>query len=119
MNTDERQVLVTSWLTMQRNWWAFEELHRQLKNEPQEGWLTLLCLIEAAEGPEMLETIGAGPLEDLLRSHAEGFITSVEFEAAKNSKLRISLSHVWVRHKDHEITRRLVALGCQLIAEPA
>ena len=119
MNTDERQVLVTSWLTMQRNWWAFEELHRQLKNEPQEGWLTLLCLIEAAEGPEMLETIGAGPLEDLLRVLPDWFIASVEVEAGKNSKLRMSLSHVWVRQRSHEITQRLVALGCQHIPEPA
>ena len=119
MNADERQVLANSWLTMQRNLWALEALHRQLKEQPQEAWLTLLCVIETAEDPEMLETIGAGPLEDLLRSHAEEFIASVELEAASNSKLRIALSHVWVRRKrDHEITQRLVALGCQFIGEP-
>jgi hypothetical protein len=120
MNADERQVLATSWLTMQRNWWALEALHRQLKEQPQDAWLTLLCVIDMAEDPEMLETIGAGPLEDLLRSHAEAVIASVELEAVNNSKLRIALGHVWVRRKrDHEITQRLLALGCQFIAEPA
>jgi hypothetical protein len=120
MNADERQVLATSWLTMQRHWWALEALHRQLKEQPQEAWLTLLCVIETAEDAEMLQTIGAGPLEDLLRSHAEALIASVELEAVANSKLRIALSHVWVRRKrDLEITQRLLALGCQFIGEPA
>ena len=120
MNADERRVLASSWLTMKRNWWALEALHRQLEGEPQDAWLTLLCVIVTADDLEMLGTIGAGPLEDLLRLYAEAVIASVELEAVNNSKLRIALSHVWVRRKrDHEITRRLLALGCQFIAEPA
>ena len=111
---------MTAWLTMRRSWWAMEALHRQIEKLPEEAWQTLLCLIEEAEGPEMLETIGAGPLEDLLRSHAKALIESVELEAARNARLRITLGRVWVRSKkDDETVRRLVALGCQPIPPEA
>jgi len=115
MNAEERKTLVTSWLAWRHNYWASEALHRQIAKQPQEAWLTLLGLIDAVEGEDLLEFIGAGPLEDLFRAHADELIALVESEASGNTKLRVALGNVWVQARPEPVVARLAALGCQLI----
>lgn len=118
MSTDEHRALAASWLMMQRHRWAGEALHRQIKEAPHDAWLTLLCIVDAAADAAMLETIGAGPLEDLVRAHADALVASIEHEAQSNAKLRVALGHVWVRRGPGETVRRLLALGCVPIVPP-
>jgi hypothetical protein len=118
MDTNERRNLVTSWLALRRNWWAMEALHRQIEKEPQEAWQSLLGLLEAADN-ELLETIGAGPLEDFLRAHAREFVAVLESEAGHNAKLRTALERVWIPRGEDEVTLRLVKLGCKPVEAAA
>ena len=113
MNSDHRD-LVDAWLNVQRNWWATEALHEHLKRQSEQAWPILLALLEAADSAELLEDIGAGPLEDFLRDHGAKVIDTVEAEAERNEKLMRALSNVWLSHSKDVTTTRLVALGCQL-----
>ena len=65
----------------------------------------------------MLETVGAGPLEDLLRKHGSALIDRAEKEYVANAKLRTALGSVWLPRQDSPVTARLVGIGCLLLRE--
>jgi hypothetical protein len=108
--------LVDAWLTVQRNWWAYVEVREQIAQKPSAAWLTILALVTKADTPELLEDIGAGPLEDFLKLHGESFIEQLEHEAGTSKNLRDALGHVWLRVDENEAVPRLVGLGCQTVA---
>src|SRR5438552_228594 len=81
--------LVKAWLDDRQ--WARE---MEWRLDAQQKWEFIKALVAAAPDKAALGSIGAGPLEDLLYSNAEGFIERVEREAAANEKFRFSLSIV-------------------------
>jgi hypothetical protein len=109
-----RDALITAWLTYQRNWWAFEALNDQIRENPAEAWGTLLALISSAE-PELLESIGAGPLEDFVGDHGDAYIAQIEHEASVNPAFRQALGNVWLKPDENGVIERLVKLGCEVI----
>jgi hypothetical protein len=118
MNSIDRERLVQAWLTFQRNWWSYRALIDLCEKDPDLAWPVLLRVISEAEDQEMLETIGAGPLEDVLRAHGEALVAEVEEESCSNQKLRCALGSVWLPRKDDPVTGRLVKIGCLLLQEP-
>jgi len=117
MTNEEREHLADCWLIMQRHWWAYLQLARTLDEQPEEAWKVLLLLIARAESVDLLETIGAGPLEDLVRNHAESFISRIESEANSNAKFATALGHVWLAPTSDPTVQRLLALGCQPVGK--
>jgi len=117
MKAEDRRALVESWLAYQRHWWAFDVLREQVEQRPEDAWVSLLHLVDAADSAELLEDIGAGPLEDFLKTHGSSFVERVEAEAGKNEKFARAMSHVWLRRTQDPTTIRLVSLGCQLVGE--
>lgn len=117
MTSPDTDRLVAAWLTYQRNWWAYSAMEELCVKDPESALLVLLRMVSAADNNEMLETIGAGPLEDLLQDHGSTVVAQVEAEAASNPKLRIALAHVWLPRSPDPVTARLVALGCDLLRE--
>ena len=113
MTTDDRQRVVAAWLAIQRNWWAYEKLESLCSKDPDEAWKTIVSLVNLAETDCLLGDIGAGPLEDLLRTFGPVLIEQVEIEMANNARLHISLSHVHLSEHDSEVARRLLVLGCK------
>ena len=110
----DRDALVGAWLTFQRNWWAFEALDNQIRNTPADAWATLLALIASAEA-EMLENIGAGPLEDFIGAHGNTYIAQIEREASANPAFRQALGNVWLKPNENDVIERLTTLGCEVI----
>jgi hypothetical protein len=110
----DRNALVTAWLTYQRNWWAFEALDNQIRETPADAWVTLLALIASAE-PEMIGSIGAGPLEDFVGAHGDAYIEEIEHEASVNPAFRQALSNVWLKPNENGVVDRLSKLGCEVI----
>jgi uncharacterized protein DUF6869 len=107
--------LVQSWLTMQRNWWAYEALDRLCHDEPDKAWDLVLAIVDAADSNDLLETIGAGPLENLLDKHAPQLIGRVEAALADHPRLARALTSVWLRDDDSDANRRLVNFGCKVV----
>jgi hypothetical protein len=105
--------LVEAWLTFQRNWWAYEALDRLCAAHPEEAWPLVLALINAADTDELLDSIGAGPLEDLIDKHGDRMIDRIEAAARDNPHLRLALKSVLLRDEASEVARRFVALGCE------
>lgn len=61
-----------------------------------------------------LAYLGAGPIEDLLRVHAERFVSEVETAAEANERFRIALRCVWYGDTDVQIVQRLRRFGDEL-----
>src|SRR5687767_11130920 len=93
---DDRK-LVEAWLTMQRNWWAYETLDRLCDGEPEKAWDLVLAIVDAADSDDLLETIGAGPLENVLDKHAPQLVGRVEAALADHPGLARALTSVWLR----------------------
>src|SRR3954452_14769854 len=117
MPSTEVDELVSAWLTYQRNLWSYSALVDLCTQNPEAAWFVLLRILALVEGDEMLQTIGAGPLEDLLKMHSSTLVARVEAEAAINPKLRTALASVWLARSDDPVTARLVAIGCDLLRE--
>lgn len=107
--------LIEAWLGIQENWWAHDELELLCESNPERGWSVVTELIERAPSREVLKTVAAGPLEDLLRAHASALIDRLESVAAQSSRWQEALAVVRVPDDDQAATRRLIALGCQQV----
>jgi hypothetical protein len=109
--------LAAAWLTYQRNCWSNGALADLCTKDPEAAWGVLLRILGLTHDDEMLQAIGAGPLEDLLRAHASTLVARVEAEATINAKLRTALASVWLPRSQDPVTARLVAIGCDQLRE--
>jgi hypothetical protein len=113
VTTDEQLRLAESWLTVQRNWWASDSIDRLCHEAPLDAWPIILRMVELADDDELLESIGAGPLEDLLEKHAVIFLDDIESRVARDARFRKALSSVWLSERQSAVAKRLLELGCQ------
>ena len=80
---------------------AWVKVDRAVRDDAEEGWRLILELVALAAGnSEALSSIGAGPLEDLMRWHRTPYLDLSEGEAARNQPLADAL-HV-ARYPGHE-----------------
>jgi len=106
--------LVEAWLTYQRNWWAHEAMHDLIKGDPEKALRTIENIAHRAEGDiDLLGTLAAGPLEDLLAAHGQRIIADVEAAAKRDPVIRRCLAGVWQNAMSDEIFARV-----QRAAEP-
>lgn len=78
-----------------RNFWAFEELNRIIREDPETGWKLVLQIVDTDQSPEVMSNLAAGPLEDLIRQHGAAFIERIEREAVSNATFKELLGGVW------------------------
>ena len=114
MNPPDRERLVNAWLTYQKNWWAFEALMKLWLGSPDEALDVIINLARSADDDELVEAVGAGPLEDLIREHGASMIDAIETRAKSDLRFRQALSHVWIAKEDATsfVGQRYIALGC-------
>jgi hypothetical protein len=117
MPTDDYKRIAESWLTVQRHWWAWEAIREVCDSNPREALAIILVLVDQADTAELIETVGAGPLEDLLENHGAAVIDAVESSARDNPSFRTALAHVWLTESagSGAVGERLVALGCRVV----
>ena len=71
---------------------AWIQVDSAVREDPKEGWRLVLELVRLAAGdPVALSSIGAGPLEDLVRFHPNPFLDIAEAEARRNPPLADAL----------------------------
>ena len=115
MTPPDRERLVKAWLTYQKNWWAYEALMTLWRESPDEALDVIIDLTQSADDDDLIEAVGAGPLEDLVREHGASMIDAIEMRAKSDVRFRQALSHVWIAKEDatSPIGRRYIALGCK------
>jgi hypothetical protein len=67
---------------------------------------------------ELLEYIGAGPVEDLVNRHGAALIEKIEDEAKRDPRFREALASIWLVADDinHDVLSRLQAVtGNQIL----
>jgi hypothetical protein len=115
MSSQERNRLAESWLQVQRHFWAFISLDQLCENEPEEAWSVIQLLIDLSDTDDLLGDVGAGPLEDLISNHAPRFVDRIEESARNSPAFKKALSRVWLSEGESPVSRRLLALGCDVI----
>jgi len=104
---DER--IVASWFVCKDKDWASEALNELVREDPDKAWAVVELLVERADSDELLGSIAAGPLEDLLRKHGAMLVSRVEEKARRDLRFKRCLGGVWLDPRDlsDEIIRRL------------
>jgi len=115
MAEHDKREIAAAWLEVQRNWWAWEALKALCREQPAEAWHLVVRMIDMTNDSELLEDIGAGPLEDLLQMHADLLYPDVLAQATESSRMRTALSHVWLTDRASPTARKLLELGCQFV----
>jgi uncharacterized protein DUF6869 len=113
MKTDREIAL--AWVRIQKDWWAFDNVHDSVRDRPRRAWRLLDALTRLATTPMLVRDLGCGPLEDFVRLHAPAFIRQIERRCAENSRFRRALSHAWLPRATDDISIRLLALGIKPI----
>jgi Family of unknown function (DUF6869) len=112
MTKDKRKDVAHAWIAVQRNWWAWEAIERTSEFRPKTAWGLLQSLIDLADTQELIQDIGAGPLEDFIRAHAPTFIQPIERLASQNRRFRKALRAARIPKGNDDISQRLIQLGC-------
>ena len=91
---------------LRENFWAFSELDDLCEENPQLAWSITLEMIERAEDESEIGSIAAGPLEDLIRKHANTIWEELTAKAYADERFREALRGVWVFEDDGEVYDR-------------
>lgn len=91
---------------------VWEEVEEVVQSGRPDVVRLLVALADAAPGDQALATLGAGPLEDLIRLHAEDFVDQIDEAARRNEAFRKALRCVWYDESVEGSTRmRLQRFG--------
>jgi hypothetical protein len=106
----EQERVVEAWFVYHKTFWAWERVEDFVRNDPELAWRIVNLLIDAAPSDEVLGSIAAGPLEDLLREHGSQFVDRVEERARQNERFRQCLAGVWMSRGElpEDILQRIV-----------
>ena len=102
--------LINAWITNVQTHWAIIELDNMADAAPEKAWPLILNILEGDQSNEVLQSLSAGPIEDLLVSHGDDFIDRIEAEAGKNKAFKKCLGGVWKSDMDDPIWKRVEAV---------
>lgn len=96
------------------DWWAFDQVDHLIKKSGDlaRAWEVTFHLIMQSESNEMLSSVAAGPLEDLLDVHSHHALDLLEQGCRNNPQLQSALSRVHMSFW-HELFERWYALKQQ------
>jgi hypothetical protein len=91
------------------NFWAFDRVWRLCQQDPEAAWQFILAVLAEDRSNKVLQTLSAGPLEDLLSKHPYTMIKRVEAEARSNPHFAKLLGGVWQNRIPDDVWRRVQA----------
>lgn len=109
MKTDRE--VARAWVQIQKNWWAYDNVHDSVAKRPRRAWRLLDALTKLAATPMLVRDLGCGPLEDFVRLHGPAYIRAIERRAAESSRFRRALAHAQLPRATDDVSVRLFALG--------
>jgi hypothetical protein len=119
LDPTEKTRLVHAWIELQgiesgtsrydELFWSFGQMWDLTHDEPEIALDVILTILRADCSSKILESLSAGPLEDLLAQHGPAFIERIEQEAAANPSFRRLLGGVWKNTMTDEVWSRVQA----------
>jgi hypothetical protein len=96
----ELDKLLDRWFISEECFWAWSEVNDLIHDDPGTAWLAIQALVRHATSTKTLGSIGAGPLEDLVRHHPADYVEPIERLAREDEGFRVALSGVWLALRD-------------------
>jgi len=115
MRSDKPLRIARAWVKVQENWWAYTEVQDAVEKRPRKAWVLLGHLADLASTRELVDDLGAGPLEDFIRVNAPKYIGQIERRASEHDRFRRAMRSVNLPRASDPVSRRLLALGCRPI----
>ena len=123
MHDTELSILAMRWIEFQRAFLrsarnritedledaADEVLHMPF-DSPERAWEFVQFVMQSCEEMDVLGSLAAGPVEDLLSQHGESFIDRIESLARDNQRFRELLSGVWRNTISSDVWDRIQCL---------
>src|ERR1700744_528479 len=81
---------------LEEDCWAWEEVHRVVEADLDDGWKLVLLLLERAASERDIQYVAAGPLEELIDRNGHKALDLVEEECKNNTRLRCAIGTVGV-----------------------
>ena len=116
MSVDGRQV--RDWIALmhaapespehQRLFPVYDEVCVLVEERPVEAWEFILAVLASDDSTPILETLSAGPLEDLLVQHGTRVIERVEAQARRDPRFAGLLGGVWRNTMPEEVWQRVL-----------
>jgi hypothetical protein len=103
----ELERVVGAWFQYEETFWAWERMRDLTGMDPELAWRVITLLMEESPSEDVLGSIGAGPLEDLLSDYGEGLIDRVETRARSDARFRECLAAVWQSDMSDELWARV------------
>ncbi len=91
--------------------WAVNELIEKVHDDPEIVWDLILEIIMLDNSEDILNNVGAGPLEDLMVYHGEKFIDRIEQEAANSLLFQSAMQSVWLDSEDTTLCNRFYEIA--------
>jgi len=79
-------------------------------HQPELLWAMILAIHSRDQSIRTQQVLSAGPLENLLALHGEGFISRVESEAQRDPSFAKLLGGVWKNRMSDEVWQRVQAV---------
>jgi hypothetical protein len=79
-------------------------------HQPEILWAMILAIHSRDQSIHIKEVLSAGPLENLLALHGDGFIDRVESEAQRDPSFAKLLGGVWKNRMSEEVWQRVPAV---------
>jgi hypothetical protein len=120
MTEPEKTEIVQAWIDLQHaadgsseydsRLWAHEKFWEIAEEQPDLCWELILRTLSTDQSTPIMETLSAGPLEDLLAKNGAAVIERVEKEAKANPKFAYLLGGVWQNTMPNDVWARVQAV---------
>ena len=87
------------------DFWAWEEVQRLVKDDPDAAWRVTLLLLDKAASDAEVGYVAAGPLEDFIDVHGHAACDRIDEVVDRNQRLQLALSTVGVLYYYDEFDR--------------
>lgn len=88
----------------------YDQLADIVRNEPERAWPLMMALLHAVDD-DLVNYVGAGPLEDIIRYHGAGIVDRVEAAARDDERFRRAVLEINLArgHLPPEVEARFLA----------
>jgi hypothetical protein len=89
------------------HFWAFEVVDELVRGNPAYAWSLILDILAADPSRQIMETLSAGPLENLLARHGPAYIDAIEKQARADPLFARLLGGVWQNAMTADVWQRV------------
>jgi hypothetical protein len=101
------------------DWWAVELLMvGGFWSDELRVRAVLDLLVDRAQDDDVIEVVGAGPLEDFVKDYDEDRLVWIERRAASSARFRQALAHVWIWSLEPDVFARVERAAGVPLARP-